>query len=61
MITKDSIIGDIIKEKPETVKILMDYGMGCLGCPSAAMERLEQACEIHGIDLDEVLAKINSL
>ncbi|WP_195940897.1 DUF1858 domain-containing protein [Romboutsia sp. 1001713B170131_170501_G6] len=61
MITKDSIIGDIIKEKPEAVKILMDYGMGCLGCPSATMERLEQACEIHGIDLDEVLAKINSL
>lgn len=59
MITKDSIIADIIKEKPEAVEILMDFGMGCIGCPSAQMETLEQACFIHGLNLDEVLAKIN--
>lgn len=61
MITKDTIIGDIIKEKPEAIQILMGYGMGCLGCPSASMEKLEQACEIHGLDLQEVLNKLNTL
>lgn len=59
MFNKDSIIADIIKEKPEAVEILMEFGMGCVGCPSAQMETLEQACFIHGLELNEVLAKIN--
>lgn len=59
MITKDSIIADIIKEKPQAIEILMAFGMGCVGCPSAQMETLEQACFIHGLNLDEVLSKIN--
>jgi hydroxylamine reductase len=37
----------------------MSFGMGCIGCPSAQMESLEQACEIHGLDLEEVVAKLN--
>ena len=59
MITKESIIADIIKIKPDAPQILMSYGMGCIGCPSAQMENLEQACEIHGLNLEEVLAKLN--
>lgn len=59
MITKDNIIEDIIKMKPDAAQILMSYGMGCIGCPSAQMEKLEQACEIHGLDLDEILNKLN--
>ena len=60
MITKDPIIADIIKMRPDAAEILMSYGMGCIGCPSAQMERLEQACEIHGLDLEEVLNKLNN-
>lgn len=59
MITKDTIIADIIKSKPDAAQILMSYGMGCIGCPSAQMEKLEQACEIHGLDLEEILKKLN--
>lgn len=33
--------------------------MGCLGCPSATMETLEQACYVHGLKLEEVMAKLN--
>lgn len=44
---------------PKAVEILMGYDMGCLGCPSATMETLEQACFIHGIELEEVLNKLN--
>lgn len=59
MITKDTLIADIIKIKPNAAQILMNFGMGCVGCPSAQMERLEQACEIHGIELEEILEKLN--
>lgn len=59
MITKDTLIADIIKINPKGAEILMGYGMGCIGCPSAQMESLQQACEIHGLNLDEVLNKLN--
>ena len=61
MITKDTIIGDVIKENENAVGILMSFGMGCVGCPSSQMETIEQACSIHGLDLEEVLAKLKEL
>lgn len=39
--------------------ILMQSGMHCVGCPSSIGESLEQACEVHGLDADEVLQSIN--
>lgn len=60
MITKEMTIQEILNLKPEASNILMGLCMGCLGCPSASMEKLEQACEIHGLDLEEVLEKLNN-
>lgn len=59
IINKDTLVGDIIKEKPEAVQILVGFGMGCVGCPSAQMESLEQAASIHGLNLDELLVELN--
>ncbi|MGL5125472.1 MAG: DUF1858 domain-containing protein [Fusobacteriaceae bacterium] len=59
MITKNTIIAEIIDINPKGAQILTGYGMACIGCPSAQMETLEQACEIHGLNLDEVLNKLN--
>ena len=60
-IDKNTLIGDLISKKPDAVNILMSYEMGCLGCPSAQMETLEQAAYIHGIDLEELLEKLNKI
>lgn len=60
MITKDMTVGKIVKENSKAADILMSFGMGCLGCPSATMESLEQACMIHGLNLEEVLEKLNN-
>ena len=59
MITKDQTIGQVLQVNPKAAQILMNFGMGCLGCPSATMETLEQACYIHGLDLNEVMNKLN--
>lgn len=59
MINKDNTIGEILEMNPKAEKILSDFGMGCLGCPSATMETLEQACYVHGLELDEVMSKLN--
>lgn len=60
MITKDMLIGDILKQKPEAAGILMQFGMGCIGCPASQMETLEQAAQVHGMDADAILEALNS-
>ena len=59
MITKDMVINEIISAKPGAAQILMANGMGCLGCPSAQMETLEQASEIHGLNIEKLLKELN--
>ena len=59
-ITEEMILGDILRAKPEAAEVLMGLGMHCLGCPSAQMETLQDACMVHGLVVDEVLAKLNS-
>ena len=58
-VTKDTIIMDVLRIDPETAPIFFEIGMHCLGCPSASGESLEQAALVHGVDPDELVAKIN--
>jgi hybrid cluster-associated redox disulfide protein len=58
-ITKDMIIADIIAIDTNIIPILMESGMHCVGCPSAQGESLEEASMVHGIDADDLTAKIN--
>lgn len=60
-ITKDTIIGDILDIAPETAPVFLSIGMHCLGCPSSRGETVEQACMVHGVDVDTLLEKINAL
>ncbi len=60
-ISKDMIIGELLDVKPEAAEILLSMGMHCLGCPSARGETIAQACEVHGVDVDEIIAQINAL
>ncbi|CDE31664.1 MAG: DUF1858 domain-containing protein [Ruminococcus sp.] len=58
-IQKDTIIGDILDIAPETAPIFMAIGMHCLGCPASRGETVEEACMVHGVDPDELLAELN--
>ncbi len=59
MITKDTVIGKILAQKPGAASILMANGMGCLGCPSSQMETLAEAAEIHGLNIEVLLEQLN--
>ncbi len=58
-VTKDMIIADILKLDKGTVPILLGIGMHCLGCPSSSGESLEDACAIHGVDVDQIVKELN--
>ena len=59
-ITKDTIVGDILDIDRTTAPYFLEMGMHCLGCPSARGETLEQACAVHGVDVDALLEKLNA-
>lgn len=59
-VTKKTLIGEMLRMDIGIASILMAAGMHCVGCPSSAMESLEEACMVHGMNADEVLEAINN-
>ena len=59
MITKDMTIGEVIKINESKAEVLMSFGMGCVGCPSAQAETIEEAAYVPGIRLVELLEALN--
>ena len=59
-ITRNSIIGDVLDQYPSTAPYFFEIGMHCLGCPASRGETIEQACAVHGVSCDELLAKLNA-
>ncbi len=59
-ITKDTTIGDILNIKPEAIPVLMEIGMHCIGCPASQGETVEEAAMVHGIDVDDLVARMNA-
>ena len=55
----DMHVGDILKTHPKAAEVLMSCGMHCLGCPSAQMESLKDACMVHGLNIEDVLSMLN--
>lgn len=59
-ITGKTRISEIVKNQ-KAVKVLLEEGLFCIGCPHAISENLEQACKSHGIDVKDLLKKLNKL
>ena len=60
-VTKDMTIGEILRTNPDVAPVLFEAGMHCLGCPSAQAESLEEAAMVHGMDINELMSKIEVL
>ncbi|MDR1619995.1 MAG: DUF1858 domain-containing protein [Clostridiales bacterium] len=58
-VTKEMTIANILNMDEGIADILMSAGMHCLGCAMAHGEDLGQACAVHGIDANEMVANIN--
>ena len=57
---KNTKISDVLEVAPEKADILLEAGMHCISCPISQMETLEEACGVHGIDVEELLEKLNA-
>ena len=59
VVTKESIIGDVLDYDIETAKFFFEIGMHCLGCPASRGESIEDACAVHNTDPEELVKKLN--
>ena len=60
-ITKNSIIGDVLDQYPDTAELFFSIGMHCLGCPASQGETLEEAAMVHGIPIENLMEMLDEL
>ena len=60
-VTKEMTIGEVIRSNHMAAQVLMSFGMGCVGCPSAQMETLEEASQVHGMDVNKLVDALNQM
>jgi len=58
-ITKDMLIGEIVKKHPQSVQIMLEHGLHCVGCHVATWETLEQGAAGHGINVNKLVDELN--
>lgn len=65
MITKETKIGEVLHNyKEKAAEILTNAGMGCIGCPGAQAESIENGCKAHGLtdeDVERIVKELNEL
>ncbi|MDA8100150.1 MAG: DUF1858 domain-containing protein [Nitrospiraceae bacterium] len=61
-VTKDTIIGDVIKNIPGGRAVIEKYfGNGCFTCAGINMESLSFGAMMHNLDPNKIVDEINAL
>ncbi|MDP2628285.1 MAG: DUF1858 domain-containing protein [Nanoarchaeota archaeon] len=60
-ITKETIINEIVEKYPETIVVLMGYGLHCVGCHFSGFDTLESGAKIHGMDNETIEMMLKDL
>lgn len=58
---REMTIGEVVRNHPESVEVLVSFGMGCVGCPSAQAETVIDACRVHGISSEELITALEKV
>jgi hybrid cluster-associated redox disulfide protein len=56
----DDIVGEVMTARSDTIRVFLDFRMGCVGCPISAFHTVDDACKEHGVDRDEFLAALRA-
>ncbi|MEM0372683.1 MAG: DUF1858 domain-containing protein [archaeon] len=59
MIKKTDNIAETIRKHPETVRVFIDFGFGCIGCAASHYETIAQGAEAHGINVEALVEALN--
>ncbi len=62
MISRKTVLGDIISSNPEIIPLLAQAGLHCIGCHVSAYESIEDGCKTHGMtdkQIDDLIVEAN--
>ena len=62
--TKETQMGELIREYPQAIPVLLKFGLHCIGCPMSALETIEQGALAHGLseqDINKLVEEINQV
>jgi hybrid cluster-associated redox disulfide protein len=57
----EDIVGEVMMARPATIRVFLNFRMGCVGCPISALHTVDDACNEHGVDRDEFLAALRAV
>ncbi|MBI5676607.1 MAG: DUF1858 domain-containing protein [Nitrospirae bacterium] len=61
-ITKNSVIGEVIKEVPGAEEVIRKYfGGGCFTCPGINVETITFGSAMHNVDPEKIVEDIKKL
>ena len=60
-ITKDMTLQEVLNYRTQAPEILLGFGMHCFNCYISQMETLEEASQVHDVDLNLLLEKLNEI
>ena len=52
------LVGDVMTRWPVTIRVFLDFRLGCVGCPIASFHSVDDACREHGIDQASFVAAL---
>lgn len=61
-VTKDMIIGDVLKKYPDVAVVMLERGLHCVGCHANVFDTIDAGSRIHGLgdeDIDKMVDDIN--
>lgn len=60
-IERTTLVDDIMRQWPATIRIFLDHRMNCPGCPIACFHTVDDACREHGVNAEAFLEKLRAL
>lgn len=54
-------VAEILKRWPQTVRVFIERGLGCVGCVMAVFDTLEDVARVYHIPLTDLITEIEAV
>ncbi|GGH12905.1 hypothetical protein GCM10007036_11130 [Alsobacter metallidurans] len=57
-ITRDLLVDDVMRRWPAAIRVFLDFGFLCVGCPIGCFHTIDDACREHHSDPEAFMAAL---
>jgi len=54
-------VDDVMRRWPATIRVFLNHGMHCVGCPIACFHTVDDACREHAVDRAAFMADLRAM